>query len=282
MTREDFSPDRVPAEVREYMAAIQELHDRPFVQQHFYQVTQLSVLVPQQQRTDLVALEFRDGTRVALIWKDGRGNWRAGAWLKLPHPDADITCAPTPVSLEYFQDAQLQSSLVQALELLAATKPRAEAAVEERLTTSPPPSVSVPVTQRDASRSGAAFERLSIQADHREYMTRLVFSLVTAIIIASTAYICAWYEYRAIIPRRISGDLRPITLWQFANAGTWGIAAICFLAGALAFPLCFLGSRRKPGTRPSLGQILVVHGVTAVFAILVAVVISFLHIPSGH
>jgi len=281
MASEDVSPDRAPAEVRQYMAAIQELGEHPFVRQHFYQVAQLSIIVPQQQRTDLVALEFRDGAHAALIWKDDKGNWVAGAWLKLSRPDTDITSAP--LSPEYFQGARAQPSLLGALELLAESIPgaHADAATAERLTASPPlPAVTSNMATVDVRRSEATIERLSIEADHRAYMTRLVCSLVTSIIIAATAYICAWYEYRGMFAHR-RGDPR-LTLWQFANAGTGGIAAACFLAGAFAFPLCFLGTPGKPGARALWLKILIVHGVTAVFAILIAVVISAIHIPSGH
>jgi hypothetical protein len=73
------------------------------------------------------------------------------------------------------------------------------------------------------------------------------------------------------------------TLWQFtANPSTKGIRLSCILAGLIAFPLCLLQARDRPDKPRSLSQILVAHAVTAVFAIGTAVVISILHIPSGH
>jgi hypothetical protein len=294
MASEDISPERVPAEVREYMAAIQEIQDQPFVRQHFHQVTQLSIIVPQKQRADLIALEFRAGVHAALIWKDGQGNWGAGAWLKLAHAEADITCPPTPLSLKYFQGAHAQPSLVRALEALAKTIPGsgADATAHERLTASPPlPSVTSHVMPADVRRAEPALERLQMQASHREYMTRLVCSLVTAIVIAATAYICAWYEFRYVVAYQLGpfdptahiGKIKPLTLWEFANsAPSKPMAIACFLAGGFAFPLCFLGSRARPGAGPAWFKILTVHGATAFFAILAAVVISAVHIPSGH
>lgn len=74
-----------------------------------------------------------------------------------------------------------------------------------------------------------------------------------------------------------------LTLWQFTmDANTAGIQLSCLLAGLLAFPLCLLGTAGGELNRRSLVRALVVHGVTAAFAIVTAVVISVLHLPSGH
>jgi hypothetical protein len=74
-----------------------------------------------------------------------------------------------------------------------------------------------------------------------------------------------------------------LTLWQFMNhAETAGIRDTCILAGILAFPLCLLGVKRGATSRLSPIKVLVIHGVTAAFAILAAVVISVLHLPTGH
>ena len=116
-------PEEVPEEARQYMAALQQYQEHPFVRQHFFQVTWLSLMVPNHGQVDFFALEFRDGPNAALIWEDGQGNWGAGRWLQLSHTDADITCPPSPLSLQYFQGAQTHSSLGGALELLATTKP---------------------------------------------------------------------------------------------------------------------------------------------------------------
>jgi hypothetical protein len=125
MTREErpVSPEHVPEEARMYMAALQQYQNDPFVQQHFYQVTWLSLMVPGRGQVDFFALEFRAGRQAALIWQDGQGNWGAGRWLQLSHADADITCPPSPLSLQYFQGAHAHPSLGGALELLAGTRP---------------------------------------------------------------------------------------------------------------------------------------------------------------
>jgi hypothetical protein len=98
MAREEGSVSReqVPEEARMYMAALQPHHDHPFVRRHFHQVTWLSFMVPGNGQVDFFALEFRVGQEAALIWADGQGNWGAGRWLPLSHPDADITCPPVP------------------------------------------------------------------------------------------------------------------------------------------------------------------------------------------
>jgi hypothetical protein len=116
------SPDQVPKEAQMYMAALQLHHDHPFVRQHFHQVTWLSFCVPGRGQADFFALEFRIGQQTALIWTDGAGNWAAGRWLPLSRPDADITCTPSPLSLQYFRGAQANPTLLGAIELLAASK----------------------------------------------------------------------------------------------------------------------------------------------------------------
>ncbi len=105
-----------------YMAALQPHQDHPFVRRRFRQVTWLSFVVPSHGQVDFFALEFRVGKEAALIWADGQGNWGVGPWLSLSHPEADITCPPSPLSLHYFQGAQANASLIAAIELLAASK----------------------------------------------------------------------------------------------------------------------------------------------------------------
>jgi hypothetical protein len=74
------------------------------------------------------------------------------------------------------------------------------------------------------------------------------------------------------------------TLWQFAAAPEGlPVQLACALAGVVAFPLCLLQARGQPGNRPSLAKVLLANAVTAVFAILAALMISALHImPGGH
>jgi hypothetical protein len=105
-----------------YLAALQPHHDHPFVRRHFHQVTWLSFAAPGHGQVDFFALEFRVGQEAALIWADGQGNWGAGRWLPLSHPEADITCPPSSLSLQYFQGARANPSLGGAIELLAASK----------------------------------------------------------------------------------------------------------------------------------------------------------------
>jgi hypothetical protein len=125
MAREEIpiTPEQVPEEARQYLDAIQAQQEHPFVKQCFFQVTWLALLVPNHGQVEFFALEFRDGQHAALIWNDGRGNWGTGKWLRLAHADADITCPPSPVSLEYFQGAQAHAAVTGALDLLAATRP---------------------------------------------------------------------------------------------------------------------------------------------------------------
>jgi hypothetical protein len=124
MAREDrpVSLEQVPEKARMYLVALQPHYDHPFVQRYFHQVTWLSFVVPGHGLVQFFALEFRAGQEAALAWADGQGNWGAGRWLPLSHPDADITCPPSPLSLQYFQGARANPSLGAAIELLAASK----------------------------------------------------------------------------------------------------------------------------------------------------------------
>lgn len=117
-----ISPDGVPEEARQYMAAVLGEQEHPLVRDHFHQVTWLSLPLPDHQPIAFFALEFRSGMCAALIWQDGQGNWGAGAWLPLPHADADITCR-SGLSLNYFQGVQAHESMSGALEQLAAAMP---------------------------------------------------------------------------------------------------------------------------------------------------------------
>jgi Type II secretion system (T2SS), protein G len=73
------------------------------------------------------------------------------------------------------------------------------------------------------------------------------------------------------------------TLWQFTvEPGTAGIQVTCIAAGILSFPICLIGAKNEPWNGTSVINALVRYGITAIFAVVAAVAISFLHIPSGH
>jgi hypothetical protein len=124
MARDEMpvSEEQVPEEARQYLAAIQQYRDHPFVQRHFFQVTWISLVVPGHGQVSFFALEFRAGRDAALVWQDEQGHWGVGDWLRLSHPDADITSPPSPLSLAYFQGAPAHPSLGGAMESLAASR----------------------------------------------------------------------------------------------------------------------------------------------------------------
>lgn len=119
---------------------------------------------------------------------------------------------------------------------------------------------------------------------HVPLTLRLVLSFVTAVLIAGTAHVCAWLQY--VEAMRSMHLEESCTLWQFTfEMPTVGMEVACALAGAVAFPICFLASYAYRGNRRTLLLVLAAHGVTAFFAILVALVLCYLHlIPliSGH
>jgi hypothetical protein len=78
-----------------------------------------------------------------------------------------------------------------------------------------------------------------------------------------------------------------LTFWQFLNAPeTDRMRLICIGAGILVFPIWLHGVTKVPRERVSRRDDILMdlagHAVTAIFAIGTAVVISGLHMPSGH
>jgi hypothetical protein len=61
------SPDQVPAEVRLYMAALEQHKDHAFVRGHFARITVMSVEYPSHGQVTFYVLEFRSGSNAALI-----------------------------------------------------------------------------------------------------------------------------------------------------------------------------------------------------------------------
>jgi hypothetical protein len=79
-----------------------------------------------------------------------------------------------------------------------------------------------------------------------------------------------WPEHPSLVQFSMLPESRPIQV-------------ACILAGVVAFPICLLDSKGQGGDRPSLARVLLANAVTAVFAILAALVISGLHlVPGGH
>jgi len=74
------------------------------------------------------------------------------------------------------------------------------------------------------------------------------------------------------------------TIIQFATMPeTLPIQLACVLAGVISFPLCLLKTKGPPGSPPSMARVVQVNVLTAIFAILAALMISALHaVPGGH
>jgi hypothetical protein len=72
-----------------------------------------------------------------------------------------------------------------------------------------------------------------------------------------------------------------ITLWQFTKLANGGIMLTCIVAGVIAFPICLFGSNTTVSTRMAPSATVLRCVLTAIFAVLTAVVISALHL-SGH
>jgi general secretion pathway protein G len=74
------------------------------------------------------------------------------------------------------------------------------------------------------------------------------------------------------------------TLWQFTRSQDAAPALVASIAaGVVAFPIFLLNARGREGNRPSLARVLLANAVTALFAVLAAVMMSALHVmPGGH
>jgi hypothetical protein len=71
------------------------------------------------------------------------------------------------------------------------------------------------------------------------------------------------------------------TLWEFTtDPYTTGMKLCCIGAGLLALPICLQIAKSRPAL--SLTRVLVELAVTAIFAFATGVLISVLHLPTGH
>lgn len=111
---------------------------------------------------------------------------------------------------------------------------------------------------------------------------RLMLSLASAFSISATALVCAWYQYRSDLRLGLEDD-SSVSFWEFAvEMHMPDVKLTCLLAGALAFPLCMYYSTALDGKRSSLVKVLIANTLTALFAILTAVVMAGLHLPFDH
>jgi hypothetical protein len=75
-------------------------------------------------------------------------------------------------------------------------------------------------------------------------------------------------------------DFVKMSLWEFTTAErTIGMKFCCVLGGVFAFPIFLIQSRPA---HSRLFRVLAVHLITAIFAVGVAVLMSLLHLPTGH
>jgi hypothetical protein len=83
---------------------------------------------------------------------------------------------------------------------------------------------------------------------------------------------------------RSSGRPRPVaTLWQFTtDLPTGGMRLSCVMAGAFAGLVCLLPARGRPANRQSWWRAVARILVTALAAVVAALVISVVHLPTGH
>jgi hypothetical protein len=80
----------------------------------------------------------------------------------------------------------------------------------------------------------------------------------------------SWPEHPTLAQFSTLREARPVQL-------------ACILAGIVAFPLCLLQAKGQPGNRPSIAKVILANAVTAAFTLLIAFMISALHMmPGGH
>jgi hypothetical protein len=81
-----------------------------------------------------------------------------------------------------------------------------------------------------------------------------------------------------VYPTSARRPLEPLTFRQFTfKEPTDGVQLTCLMAGACAGAVCMRPARNRRGV-----GFLALVGATAIGAVLVAIVISALHVPSGH
>lgn len=85
-------------------------------------------------------------------------------------------------------------------------------------------------------------------------------------------------------PGQYDPETEGLTFWQFSTLPeVRGIMAVCILTGGLAFPILINAPpEESPGRRVITPYLIARHLLTAVAAVVTAVIISFLHLPSGH
>ena len=117
------SAQQVPAEVHRYLSALQPFMEYPFVREHFHQVTWLSTSGAESSAGNLYVLEFRAGSHASLVWMNAAGQWCVGQYVPLAHAEADVTCAPSGISPDYWAQCMVLPSLEQAVLFLEAATP---------------------------------------------------------------------------------------------------------------------------------------------------------------
>jgi Type II secretion system (T2SS), protein G len=73
-----------------------------------------------------------------------------------------------------------------------------------------------------------------------------------------------------------------MSLWEFTTSShTWGMKICCVLAGLFTLPICLMQSR-QPRSRGTLIRVVAMYMITAFFAVVIANLMSALHLPTGH
>lgn len=247
-------------------AAQEQRHGAPFA------IESVSVMLqgPEGLRQDCWVLQCRVGPYTALLWIDRAAGWRAGQWL----PTAAADTGQYPAA--YFDAGGTHPSLGDALQALMHTWP-VPTELEQSVKTAsalPPPARTL-----DAPDRSLNIER-PLTTDYRDLALRLGFALAVSAFTAFAAFVCAWLEYRNYTYYAWGGP--PLTLFEFLLAPTEGIRFTCLLIGVLILPVCFLSTEHRPGERPKLFRVILVNLVTAACALVAAVAMSALHLPSGH
>lgn len=146
-----------------------------------------------------------------------------------------------------------------------------------------PWAIQASVPRGDGPRKIDSTPDLSVR---RRLAPPVLLSLATGVMVSIIAYVCAWHEFGRAFQYRYypheEGPAELPTLWEFATVlDSGGVRDTCLLAGAFAFATCLIATADWKGKR-RLVAVLLANVLTAVFAILTAVVISALHLPSGH
>ena len=116
----------------------------------------------------------------------------------------------------------------------------------------------------------------------RQHLLRIVTAITVGGVITLLALETARRGYlRSVKFAEVPTEKLPTCIGFLFDDDAFPMVISSFAAGIIASLVCFVTSFHV-GSKKPIGMFLYVNAVTAIFALFTAIVISALHIPSGH